>query len=69
MLFRSVVNTAQEEGVAVADVWTVLWEAAGKDERALSAYLLDGLHLNAEGYEVRRHLNVCEGFHLLSVFP
>ena len=49
---EAVVNTAQEEGVAVANLWTVLWEAAGKDERALSAYLLDGLHLNAKGYEV-----------------
>lgn len=50
---EAVINTAKEEGVAVADVWTVLWEAAGKDERALSAYLSDGLHLNAKGYEVR----------------
>jgi len=49
---EAVVKTAQEEGVAVADVWTVVWEAAGRDERALSAYLLDGVHLNAKGYEV-----------------
>ncbi|KAF9650917.1 GDSL Lipase/Acylhydrolase [Thelephora ganbajun] len=49
---EAVVKTAQEEGAAVVDVWTVLWEAAGKDERALSAYLLDGLHLNAKGYEL-----------------
>jgi len=50
---EAVVKTAQEERVSVADIWTVVWEAAGKDERALSRYLLDGLHLNAEGYEVR----------------
>jgi len=49
---EAVVTTAKEERVAVADVWTVLWEAAGKDERALSAYLSDGLHLNAKGYEL-----------------
>jgi len=66
---EAVVNAAQEEGVAVADVWTVLWEAAGKDERALSAYLLDGLHLNTKGYEVLGYLNMCERLHLLSVFP
>ena len=50
---EAVVKTAQEEGVAIADIWTVIWEAAGKEERALSAYLSDGLHLNAKGYEVR----------------
>jgi len=64
-----VVKTAQEEGVAVADVWTVIWEAAGKDERALSAYLLDGVHLNAKGYEVFGHLNMCESFHRLIICP
>lgn len=41
-----------EEGVAVADVWTRLWEACGKEERALDQYLWDGLHLNAAGYQV-----------------
>lgn len=55
---EAVVKTAQEEGVPVADVWTVVWEAAGKDERALSAYLSDGVHLNEKGYEVRRRLSV-----------
>ena len=60
---QTVVNTAEEERVAVADIWTVLWKAAGKSEQALSAYLLDGLHLNAKGYEVRGDLNMCESFH------
>ena len=55
---EAVVKTAQEEGVAVADVWSAIWEAVGKDERALSAYLADGLHLNAKGHEVRGHFNV-----------
>lgn len=59
---EAVVKTAQDVGFAVADVWTVIWEAAGKDERALSAYLLDGLHLNERGYEVGRYLNTCESF-------
>ena len=60
---EAVVQTAEEEGVAVADIWTVVWEAAGKREEALNAYLSDGLHLNAKGYEVRGHLNMCESFH------
>ena len=57
---EAVVKTAKEEGVAIADIWTVLWDAAGKDEQALSAYLSDGLHLNAKGYEVCGLLNMCE---------
>ncbi|KAI9570428.1 SGNH hydrolase-type esterase domain-containing protein [Boletus coccyginus] len=39
-------------GVPVADVWTEIWEAAGRDERALEQFLYDGLHLNAAGYEI-----------------
>ena len=60
---QAVVLAAQEEGVPVADVWTAVWEAAGQDEQALSEYLSDGLHLNEKGYEVREHLNTCEGCH------
>lgn len=60
---EAVVKTAREEGVTVTDVWSVVWEAAGKDEQALSAYLLDGLHLNAKGYEVRGHRGVREDIH------
>lgn len=52
---EGVVKVAQEEGVAIADIWSVVWEAAGKDEQALREYLLDGLHLNAKGYEVREY--------------
>ncbi|KAG6845178.1 hypothetical protein H0H87_012735 [Tephrocybe sp. NHM501043] len=48
----AVKGVAQEKGVAVTDVWTALWEAAGKVEPSLSRFMYDGLHLNAEGYEV-----------------
>jgi len=41
-----------DENVEVIDIWTGIWEAAGKDERALSKYLEDGLHLNAAGYDI-----------------
>ncbi|EPQ58092.1 SGNH hydrolase [Gloeophyllum trabeum ATCC 11539] len=38
------------DGIPVVDVYTPLWEAAGQNERTLSKYLSDGLHLNADGY-------------------
>lgn len=49
---EAVGNVAQEKQVAFTDVWTVLYEAAGKDEKSLSKFLYDGLHLNKAGYEV-----------------
>ncbi|KDR81821.1 hypothetical protein GALMADRAFT_240048 [Galerina marginata CBS 339.88] len=45
-------KVAKEEGVGYVDVWTALWEAAGKEEKGLEKVLSDGLHLNAEGYRV-----------------
>ncbi|KAG6841677.1 hypothetical protein C0991_008315 [Blastosporella zonata] len=48
----AVKDVGREKGVAVTDVWAALWEAAGKDEPSLSKFMYDGLHLNAEGYEV-----------------
>ena len=48
----SVRAVASSENVALVDVWTVLWEAAGQDESSLSKFLWDGLHPNAEGYRV-----------------
>ncbi|KAG6831291.1 hypothetical protein H0H92_011498 [Tricholoma furcatifolium] len=50
---EAVKNVAREKNVAFTDVWTALWEAADKDEQSLSKFLYDGLHLNAEGYQVR----------------
>jgi isoamyl acetate esterase len=41
-----------DEGVAVVDVWTKIWDAAGQEERELERFLWDGIHLNAEGYQV-----------------
>ncbi|KAJ7489866.1 SGNH hydrolase-type esterase domain-containing protein [Mycena galericulata] len=38
--------------VSVVDVWTAMWKAAGEKEEALSEYLSDGLHLNANGYKI-----------------
>ena len=50
---EAVKEVGSEKTVPVVDVWTVLWEAVGKDERKLEQVLSDGLHLNAAGYEVR----------------
>lgn len=57
----AVKNVGEEMGLGVADVWTRIWEKAGKNERALSKYLWDGLHLNGEGYEACH--NFLEFFH------
>jgi len=49
---QSVREVAQSEDVALVDVWSALWEAAGGDEMSLTKFLRDGLHLNAEGYRI-----------------
>jgi Lysophospholipase L1 and related esterases len=49
---------ADEESVALVDVWAEIWKAAGENEHALSQFLVDGLHLNAEGYGVRLSENL-----------
>ncbi|KAI8998999.1 SGNH hydrolase [Trametes punicea] len=45
-------EVATAEGVAVVDVWTKVWEAAGRDENGLGDFLSDGLHLNEKGFKV-----------------
>ncbi len=45
-------QVAAKEGVALVDVWTKVWEAAGKVEKELNRFLTDGLHLNEAGYAV-----------------
>ncbi|RDB24244.1 Isoamyl acetate-hydrolyzing esterase 1 [Hypsizygus marmoreus] len=49
---EAVRDVAQEKQVGFTDAWTVLWKAAGEDERSLARFLNDGLHLNGEGYRV-----------------
>ncbi|KAI0350079.1 SGNH hydrolase [Trametes cingulata] len=45
-------EVAGKEGVAVVDVWTQIWEAAGGNSGGLKEFLYDGLHLNEKGYGV-----------------
>lgn len=52
----AVKEVGRKEGVHVLDVWTALYEAAGRDEASLAKFLDDGLHLNADGYTVREPL-------------
>ncbi|KIK59855.1 hypothetical protein GYMLUDRAFT_44325, partial [Collybiopsis luxurians FD-317 M1] len=49
---EAVRDVAREEGVGLVDIWTKAWDAAGHDERTLSNYLYDGLHLNGAGYQL-----------------
>ncbi|KAK7054947.1 isoamyl acetate-hydrolyzing esterase [Paramarasmius palmivorus] len=49
---EAVKDVAREEEVAVVDIWTGLWDAAGREQQQLSRYLNDGLHLNAAGYGI-----------------
>jgi len=51
---NAVKEVAHAKQVAFVDIWTELWQAAGENERALSKYLTDGLHLNKEGYRVNQ---------------
>ncbi|KDQ12350.1 hypothetical protein BOTBODRAFT_34645 [Botryobasidium botryosum FD-172 SS1] len=48
----AVIKAGEEARVPVVDLWTKLWEKAGETEEGLKKYLKDGLHLNAEGYEI-----------------
>jgi lysophospholipase L1-like esterase len=51
---EAVVHVGKQERVPVVDVWNVLFDAAGRNERDLERFLCDGLHLNTAGYQVGR---------------
>lgn len=38
--------------IPVVDVWNALYNAAQREEKALSRFMDDGLHLNERGYEI-----------------
>ena len=45
-------EVAKKQGVPVVDVFSLLWNVAGEQEKGLEKYLSDGLHLSTEGYKV-----------------
>ncbi|TFK85834.1 SGNH hydrolase [Polyporus arcularius HHB13444] len=49
---EAAVEVGAQEGVAVVDAWTALYDAAGREEKALKKFLTDGLHLNEAGYAI-----------------
>jgi hypothetical protein len=49
---KAVQEVGDEQGVTSLDVWTLIWEAANRDEAALDQFLVDGLHLNGAGHQV-----------------
>ena len=52
----AVKDVGESEGVPVLDLWTAVFEAAGRDEKQLEKFLVDGLHLNAAGYTASDHI-------------
>jgi len=46
---EAVVDVSRAEGIPVVDAWNAIFDAAGRDERALNPILHDGLHLNTAG--------------------
>jgi len=50
---EAVKEVGKKEDVAVADIWTPIFDGAGQSEEGCEKYLYDGLHLNSDGYNVR----------------
>lgn len=51
-------EVGKDLGIPVVDVWNALYDEAHHEEKALSKFMDDGLHLNGEGYEVSKRKNV-----------
>ncbi|XP_006458519.1 hypothetical protein AGABI2DRAFT_190796 [Agaricus bisporus var. bisporus H97] len=49
---EAVLEIGNEQDVTTVDVWTLIWEAANRDEAVLDQFLVDGLHLNSAGYQI-----------------
>lgn len=62
-------DVAKKVNVPVVDVYTLLWEGCGKDEKSLTKYLTDGLHVNEEAYGVSTLSITIVWWSLLMEFP
>jgi len=45
-------EVAKEKGTFLVDIWQAIWDRSGREEKAMSKYLSDGVHFTPEGYEV-----------------
>ncbi|KAG2157410.1 SGNH hydrolase-type esterase domain-containing protein [Suillus clintonianus] len=48
----AVKEVGEQENVPVADIWTQMFDGAGRREEGCEIYLTDGLHLNSDGYNI-----------------
>ncbi|KAG0705027.1 SGNH hydrolase-type esterase domain-containing protein [Suillus ampliporus] len=49
---EAVKEVGEKENVPVADIWTPIFDGAGRSEEGCEKYLNDGLHLNSDGYNI-----------------
>jgi len=49
---EEVKKVGEAENVPVVDAWTGIWEAAGRNQEGVKAFLTDGLHLGKLGYGI-----------------
>jgi len=49
---EAVKEVGEKENVPVADIWTPIFDGAGRSEEGCEKYLSDGLHLNGDGYKI-----------------
>jgi isoamyl acetate esterase len=52
---EAVKEVGEKENIPVADIWTPIFDGAGRSEEGCEKYLSDGLHLNSNGYSVREN--------------
>ena len=49
---EAVKSVAKQHSAHIVDIFGAIWNKVNHDEKALSMYLSDGLHLNSDGYQV-----------------
>ena len=59
---EEVKKVGEAENVPVVDAWSRIWDAAGKNTKALEGFFTDGLHLGKSGYDVSTTVELyCSG--------
>ncbi|OJA13728.1 hypothetical protein AZE42_02939 [Rhizopogon vesiculosus] len=49
---KAVKEVGEKENVPVADIWTTIFDGAGRTEEGCAKYLSNGLHLNSDGCNI-----------------